>query len=141
GRAGGVHRARRPGTRPAGAGPRRRRLCLQLSPRDVMPAVSPNHSARRDGLTPALIVIHYTGMVSLAEARARLCDPAAEVSAHWLIAPDGTAEALVPETLRAWHGGAGSWRGMGDINSRSIGIELHNQGDRPFPQPQMQALE
>lgn len=106
-----------------------------------MPPPSPNHSARRDGLRPALIVIHYTGMASLADARARLCDPAAEVSAHWLIAPDGTTETLVPENRRAWHAGAGSWRGVGDVNSRSIGIELHNPGDRPFPQPQMQALE
>lgn len=112
-----------------------------MTPRDVTAPASPNHSARRGGLTPALIVIHYTGMGSLDDARARLCDPAAEVSAHWLIAPDGTTEALVPENLRAWHAGAGSWRGLGDINSRSIGIELHNPGDRPFPQPQMQALE
>lgn len=112
-----------------------------MTPRDVTAPASPNHSARRGGLRPALIVIHYTGMGSLDDARARLCDPAAEVSAHWLIAPDGATEALVSEELRAWHAGAGSWRRMGDINSRSIGIELHNPGDRPFPQPQMQALE
>lgn len=102
---------------------------------------SPNHGERRGGLRPSLIVIHYTAMESCAAARDRLCDPEAEVSAHWLISEAGTTEALVPEDLRAWHAGAGEWRGMGDINSRSIGIELANCGDHPFPEPQMQALE
>lgn len=102
---------------------------------------SPNFGPRRDGARPELIVIHYTAMASAAEARARLCDPAAEVSAHWLIAEDGACEALVAEEARAWHAGAGAWAGRGDVNSRSIGIELANPGDRPFPEPQMAALE
>lgn len=102
---------------------------------------SPNHGERRGGLRPSLVVIHYTGMASCAAARARLCDPGAEVSCHWLIAEDGALEALVPEERRAWHAGAGSWRGMEDINSRSIGIELANTGRQPFPEPQMAALE
>lgn len=102
---------------------------------------SPNHGERRGTQQPDLIVIHYTGMADFASARARLCDPAAEVSAHWLIDADGTTEALVPEDRRAWHAGAGSWQGRGDVNSHSIGIELANPGDRPFPHPQMAALE
>lgn len=100
---------------------------------------SPNHGDRR-GQRPELIVLHYTGMADAASARARLCDPVAEVSAHWLIDEDGRFEALVPETLRAWHAGAGSWQGRADVNSRSIGIELVNPGDRPFPARQMDAL-
>jgi N-acetylmuramoyl-L-alanine amidase len=102
---------------------------------------SPNHGPRRDGARPGLIVLHYTGMPTCAEARARLCDPAAEVSAHWLVAEDGSAEQLVDEAARAWHAGAGAWGGVGDVNSRSVGIELANPGDRPFPEPQMAALE
>ncbi|WP_235829749.1 N-acetylmuramoyl-L-alanine amidase [Frigidibacter oleivorans] len=102
---------------------------------------SPNHGPRRGGLTPRLVVIHYTAMADAASARARLCDPAAEVSAHWLIARDGTAEALVPEELRAWHAGAGEWGGASDVNSRSIGIELDHPGEGPFAEPQMAALE
>jgi N-acetylmuramoyl-L-alanine amidase len=102
---------------------------------------SPNHGERRGTQRPDLIVIHYTGMADFASARARLCDPSAEVSAHWLIDADGTTEALVPENRRAWHAGAGSWQGRGDVNSHSIGIELANPGDRPFPHPQMTALE
>ena len=102
---------------------------------------SPNHGPRRDDARPDLIVIHYTAMTSCAEARARLCDPLAAVSAHWLIAEDGAVEALVPEAARAWHAGAGEWGGVGDVNSRSIGIELANCGDAPFPEPQIAALE
>lgn len=102
---------------------------------------SPNFGPRRDGAVPGLIVLHYTAMPSCAEARDRLCDPLAEVSAHWLIAEDGTTEQLVDETLRAWHAGAGSWSGVTDVNSASIGIELANSGDAPFPEPQMAALE
>ena len=103
-------------------------------------SLSPNHGDRR-GQRPELVVIHYTGMADGPSARARLCDPLAEVSAHWLIHEDGQTEALVPEDLRAWHAGAGAWQGRADVNSRSIGIELVNPGDRPFPEPQMAALE
>lgn len=102
---------------------------------------SPNFGERRGGLRPSLVVIHYTAMASCAEARDRLCDPAAEVSAHWLVSETGEVEALVPEEARAWHAGAGEWGGLTDVNSRSIGIELANRGDHPFPEPQMRALE
>lgn len=104
-------------------------------------APSPNFGDRRGGVSPSIIVIHYTAMASCAEARARLCDPQVEVSAHWLISETGQAEALVAESARAWHAGAGGWAGLSDINSHSIGIELANTGSQPFPEPQMAALE
>ncbi|MGL4319613.1 MAG: N-acetylmuramoyl-L-alanine amidase [Paracoccaceae bacterium] len=88
-----------------------------------------------------MIVIHYTAMESCAAARARLCDPAHEVSAHYLIDVDGTVISLVPEDKRAWHAGAGMWAGRGDVNSRSIGIELANDGATPFAHRQMVGLE
>ncbi|MGB3177984.1 MAG: N-acetylmuramoyl-L-alanine amidase [Albidovulum sp.] len=102
---------------------------------------SPNFGERRAGARPCLIVIHYTAMASCAEARDRLCDPDAEVSAHYLISEGGTVEALVDERLRAWHAGAGEWGGITDVNSHSIGIELANPGNTPFPEAQMAALE
>ena len=92
-------------------------------------------------MRPDLVVIHYTAMPDLAAARHRLCDPASEVSAHYLIDTDGTVLGLVAEAARAWHAGAGSWGGAGDINSRSIGIELANDGASPFAAAQMAALE
>jgi N-acetylmuramoyl-L-alanine amidase len=88
-----------------------------------------------------MVVLHYTGMATAAEALARLCDPAAEVSAHYLIDEAGRTFRLVPEEARAWHAGAGRWGAVTDINSRSIGIELANGGDHPFAAAQMTALE
>jgi N-acetylmuramoyl-L-alanine amidase len=102
---------------------------------------SPNFGDRRDGARVELIVLHYTAMPTCAEALARLCDPAAEVSAHYLIDRDGTRLSLVAEDRRAWHAGAGAWGGRGDVNSRSIGVELVNAGNEPFAQAQMAALE
>ncbi|WP_283095199.1 N-acetylmuramoyl-L-alanine amidase [Gymnodinialimonas ceratoperidinii] len=102
---------------------------------------SPNFGERRNGLTPELVVIHYTAMKDCAGAAKALCDPAREVSAHYLIGRDGEVLSLVDEPLRAWHAGAGAWRGAGDVNSRSIGIELDNDGFSPFSEPLMAALE
>ena len=102
---------------------------------------SPNFGERRGRGRVDLIVLHYTAMPSCAEALKRLCDPVAEVSAHYLIDVDGTVLSLVDEAARAWHAGAGEWRGQGDVNSRSIGIELANTGREPFAEPQMAALE
>lgn len=104
---------------------------------------SPNHDERRAEVVD-MLVIHYTGMTDAQAALDRLRDPAAKVSAHYLIDEDGTVHALVHEARRAWHAGLGSWRGQGDVNSRSVGIELvnpgHEFGYRPFPEPQIDAL-
>ena len=102
---------------------------------------SPNFGERRGEARVTLVVLHYTAMASCAEALARLCDPSTEVSAHYLIDADGTLLSLVDEGARAWHAGAGAWCGAGDVNSRSIGIELANSGERPFAEAQMAALE
>ncbi|WP_414898310.1 N-acetylmuramoyl-L-alanine amidase [Rhodovulum sp. YEN HP10] len=102
---------------------------------------SPNCGARRGGARPDMVVLHFTAMADAASALARLCDPAAGVSAHYLIASDGQVLQLVDEADRAWHAGAGCWGAVSDVNSRSIGIELDNPGDRPFPAPLMAALE
>ena len=102
---------------------------------------SPNAGARRGGLVPSLIVLHYTGMRNAQDALARLCAAEAQVSAHYVIATCGTLWQLVREEQRAWHAGAGAWRGQSDINSRSIGIELVNSGFQPFSEPQMRRLE
>lgn len=87
------------------------------------------------------MVLHYTAMTSARAALERLCDPVAEVSAHYLIGGDGTLWQMVAEDRRAWHAGAGEWCGLDDINSRSIGIELDNRGDHPFAARQMDVLE
>lgn len=101
---------------------------------------SPNHGDRRDGLTPHLIVLHYTAMQSAEAALDRLCAPEHEVSSHYLIGRDGALYQLVDEERRAWHAGQGVWGGRDDVNSRSIGVELDNPGDCPFSEPLMESL-
>ena len=101
---------------------------------------SPNFGPRRGGARPSLVVIHYTAMQGAQPALERLCDPAAEVSAHYLIGNNGQIWQLVDEAQRAWHAGAGRWGAICDVNSHSVGIELDNTGAHPFAHAQMQAL-
>ncbi len=105
---------------------------------------SPNHDARPPGGAVDMLVLHYTDMADAAAALARLCDPAARVSAHYLIGREGTVYRMVDEARRAWHAGEAFWRGACDINARSIGIELDNPGHglglAAFPDVQMAAL-
>ena len=100
---------------------------------------SPNHGERRQGERVELVVLHYTAMGDAEAALARMCDPVCEVSAHYLIAKDGAVTRLVDEAHRAWHAGAGKWADVDDVNSRSIGIELDNDGASRFPEAQMEA--
>lgn len=106
-------------------------------------APSPNHGARRAGPLD-MLVLHYTGMDSGAAALARLRDPLSEVSAHYLVFEDGGIVQMVPEARRAWHAGAGAWKGETDINSRSIGIEIvhpgHAGGLPSYPDAQIEAV-
>jgi N-acetylmuramoyl-L-alanine amidase len=106
---------------------------------------SPNHDGRPAGGAIDMLVLHYTGMRTAEEALARLCDPAAKVSAHYVIDEDGTVSALVAEGRRAWHAGVADWARQRDINACSIGIELvnpgHEFGYRAFPGAQLAALE
>lgn len=105
---------------------------------------SPNHDARPDGAPVDMLILHYTGMESGAAAIARLRDPEAKVSAHYVVEEDGRILRLVPEDRRAWHAGVSQWRGLTGLNACSIGIEVvnpgHAHGYRPFPALQMAAL-
>lgn len=126
---------------PAGGTPRPIARRRRWGSRPLIRHPSPNFGPRRGGVRPDLVVLHYTQMPSAASALKRLCAPEAEVSAHYLIGADGTVWQLVDEAMRAWHAGAGDWRGRADVNSRSIGIELDNDGASPFVWPMIRALE
>lgn len=108
---------------------------------DVTERPSPNHGERRPGERVELVVLHYTAMADAESAMTRMCDAECEVSAHYLIDRYGCVFRLVDEAHRAWHAGAGKWAGREDVNSRSIGIELDNDGQSRFPEAQMSALE
>lgn len=104
---------------------------------------SPNYGERK-GRVPDAIVLHYTGTPTTEEALRRLCDPATELSAHYLVPEDGLVVQLVPESLRAWHAGRGYWSGERDMNSVSIGIEIanpgHDGGNPPYLPEQIAAV-
>lgn len=108
----------------------------------IIEAPSPNLDARRG--PPDALVLHYTGMQTGEAAIARLRDPEAKVSAHWVVEEDGRLFRLVPEERRAWHAGRGVWQGETDMNHASIGVEIvnpgHEWGYRPFPEAQMAAV-
>lgn len=108
----------------------------------IIDCPSPNFDER--ALPVTMLVLHYTGMVDAASAIERLRDPEAGVSSHYLIAEDGQVLRLVDEDKRAWHAGRSHWRGVTDVNSASIGIEIvnpgHEFGYQPFPEEQMDAL-
>jgi N-acetylmuramoyl-L-alanine amidase len=110
---------------------------------------SPNHDSRGEviGGPPRIdvLVLHYTGMQSAEAALDLLCDPAARVSAHYVVEEDGAIWRLVPEERRAWHAGVSYWQGETTLNTVSIGVEIvnpgHEWGYRAFPESQMRAVE
>ena len=107
--------------------------------------ISPNQDCRSEPPRIDMLVLHYTGMTTAAAALNRLCDPAARVSAHYFVEENGAIWRLVPETQRAFHAGHSCWRGEGNLNTVSIGVEIvnpgHEWGYRAFPGEQMTAVE
>ena len=92
----------------------------------LIEAPSPNFDART--APPDMLVLHYTGMKTGEEALARLRDPEARVSSHYMVEEDGRVFRLVPEARRAWHAGVSSWQGEQNCNATSIGVEIVNPG-------------
>lgn len=103
---------------------------------------SPNFDDRTLPIT--MVVLHYTGMPDAASAIKWLANPQSKVSAHYVVTEDGQIVRMVDEAKRAWHAGRSHWRGIDDVNSASIGIEIvnpgHEWGYRPFPDTQIDAL-
>src|SRR5688500_11241369 len=109
---------------------------------DATDRPSPNFDERQ--LSVSMLVLHYTGMPDAGGAIERLLDSEAKVSAHYLIDEDGSILRLVAEDKRAWHAGRSYWRGVTDVNSASIGVEIvnpgHEFGYRPFADAQMDSV-
>lgn len=101
---------------------------------------SPNHNERPRAISS--IILHYTGMPTAQSALDLLCNPVAEVSAHYFIDEDGAVLQLVPERRRAWHAGRSFWGGESDVNASSIGVEVVHPGHadpRPYAKRQIEA--
>lgn len=109
---------------------------------EIIDAPSPNFNERK--LPVSLIILHYTGMESGPAALERMCDPEAQVSAHYMVEEDGRIFRLVAEEERAWHAGVSYWKGERDINSASIGVEIvnggHDFGLPAYPEAQIEAV-
>jgi N-acetylmuramoyl-L-alanine amidase len=105
---------------------------------------SPNHGERRDGQTPDMIILHYTGMPTAEAALGWLRNVESEVSSHYFVDEAGVVSQLVPEERRAWHAGKSVWAGRTDLNSCSIGIEIANPGHPgglpDYPESQIAAV-
>jgi len=103
---------------------------------------SPNFDER--ALPINMLVLHYTGMQDAPSAISWLADPQSKVSTHYVVTEDGQVIHMVEEDKRAWHAGRAYWRGITDVNSASIGIEIvnpgHEFGYRPFPEEQMASV-
>lgn len=108
----------------------------------IIETPSPNFNARRTPIR--YVVLHYTGMEDGPAALTRMCDPDAQVSAHYMVEEDGRVFRLVDEEKRAWHAGVSSWCGETDLNSASIGIEIvnggHDFGLPEFPSVQVETV-
>lgn len=106
--------------------------------------VSPNFGPRVGVTRPDMIILHYTGMESGPAAESWLCNPESEVSSHYLVHEDGRIVQMVREGDRAWHAGRSSWKGVADVNSHSVGIEIVNPGHflgyPDFPDAQVDAV-
>jgi N-acetylmuramoyl-L-alanine amidase len=91
-----------------------------------------------------MLVLHYTGMESAEAALDWLTREESKVSCHYLVDEAGRITQMVRESERAWHAGQSLWAGETDLNSCSIGIEIHNPGhdfDYPdFPDAQIEAV-
>jgi N-acetylmuramoyl-L-alanine amidase len=104
------------------------------SPFDVVVHPAANVEDRRDGRKPDILLLHYTGMRSASKAVEWLARADSKVSCHYVIDEAGRITQMVPEAKRAWHAGVSCWHGDTDINSASIGIEIHNPGhDMGYP--------
>ena len=88
-----------------------------------------NHYNARTNDNVQIIVMHYTHsnckdtLDTFTSKKRRN-----RVSAHYVVAQDGSIVQVVPEEKRAWHAGKSYWKGNTDINDISIGIEIVNTG-------------
>jgi N-acetylmuramoyl-L-alanine amidase len=105
----------------------------------IIARVTPNKSARPDGIKPSLIVIHGTAGKSDRGDVEWCCDPKAKVSYHYVIGRDGKIFQIVPDHWKAWHAGQSIYNGRADCNDYSIGIGLSNDSVEPYKAAQYEA--
>ena len=93
---------------------------------------SPNFNERIENQQLRYLILHYTAMESCQDALEHMCKKKNKVSAHFLISKKGEIFYLVDLKKRAWHAGKSYWKGLINLNSSSIGIEIDNSGHHIF---------
>lgn len=89
---------------------------------------------------PNYVIIHHTSQSSLAQTIRTFQVPHSKVSSHYVIGRDGRVVQMLNDYERGWHAGKAKWGSNTDINSVSLGIELDNNGQEPFPEAQINSL-
>lgn len=105
--------------------------------------VGHGYDARPPGTDLTAITLHSTehGPGQTFAAAARYLRDSPDVSAHYLIGPDGTIQRVLDAAWRAWHAGVSRWRDVPDCNDYSVGIEIfHRAGEGAYPAPQLAAV-
>lgn len=115
---------------------------------------SPNYRPKRKKLI-SVVVVHYTGSLSLEGCVAWFKDRASQVSAHYVVGRDGRVVQMVNEEDVAWHAGRSAMdpcpthRGgtcplkcttkptEPNVNDFSVGIELVGTMDSGFTDRQL----
>jgi N-acetylmuramoyl-L-alanine amidase len=89
---------------------------------------------------PNYVIIHFTAQDSLGQTLKTFTVVKTQVSAHYVVGKDGKVVHMLNDYLRAWHAGISKWGSISDMNSCSIGIEIDNNGNEPFTDPQIKSL-
>lgn len=89
---------------------------------------------------PNYVIIHFTAQDSLGQTLKTFTVVKTQVSAHYVVGKDGKVVHMLNDYLRAWHAGVSKWGSISDMNSCSIGIEIDNNGNEPFTDPQIKSL-
>ena len=118
---------------------------------------SPNYGPRPEGARVELIVLHcislapgqyggdevqrlFTNQLDWNQHPYFKSIEGMEVSAHFFIRRQGELQQFVNCKHRAWHAGTSSYRGRGNCNDYSIGIELEGVAGERFEDSQYETL-
>jgi N-acetylmuramoyl-L-alanine amidase len=89
---------------------------------------------------PNYVIIHFTAQDSVQQTLKTFTIVRTQVSAHYVVAKNGTVYHMLNDYLRAWQAGISKWGSVTDMNSCSIGIEIDNNGSEPYTPQQVGSL-
>ena len=102
---------------------------------------SPHHSARPEGVTPRVIVLHADAATDAKASVSWIKAKESKVSYHALVDRDGTVYTFVDPSRKAWHCGVSEYQGVQNVNDYSLGLSFANvcDGVEPYTDAQYTA--